>query len=140
MYKLWLFLHMTGLSIGAGTSIYISAVAHFADRYLDQAEARTLMPGVNAAISSVGKVGMVLLLVSGIMMAHSTGLAGLNHTFWLKMLLVAVILAYIVVMEMLARKLRTTGEHSIALRMKQLGIFGPLLGIGTVLVAVLVFN
>ena len=49
MYHLLLFLHFIGVAIGAGTGIYLLALTHHANRHLEQAEARTLIPGVAGA-------------------------------------------------------------------------------------------
>lgn len=140
MYTFWLFLHLVGVSIGAGTGIYLGAVARHAEKSLEQAEARTLMPGVAGALSRVGDVGLALLLASGIVMIYTRGTTGLTAMFGLKMGLVAAILVYIGLMKRWARQARTTGDRAAALRMKKVSVLGPQLGVLTILAAVLAFN
>jgi uncharacterized membrane protein SirB2 len=140
LYKTLLILHMVGLSIGAGTGIYIAAVARHATRNLDQAEARTLIPGVNGAISRVGSIGLALLLLSGIGMAAIVGPAALGTAFWIKMALVVLIVAFVGTMQHLSRRTRRSGDAGAAATMKRLGPVGPVLAVLTVIAAVGAFH
>jgi uncharacterized membrane protein len=140
LYKTLLILHMVGLSIGAGTGIYIAAVARHATRNLDQAEARTLIPGVNGAISKVGSVGLALLLVSGVGLALVMGPAALNAAFQIKMALVAMIIAFVGTMHYLAARTRRAGDVQAAQMMRKLGPLGPLLAVATLIAAVMAFH
>lgn len=140
MYTLWLFLHLVGVSIGAGTGVYLGAVVRHAEKNLEQAEARTLMPGIAGALSRVGDVGLGMLLVSGVMMVVTLGAAGMTSTFWLKMGLVAAIVVYVALMKRWARQVRTAGDVAAARRMKKVSVLGPPLGVLTILAAVLAFN
>ena len=97
MYDTLLFLHFVGVSIGAGTGIYMFALARHAARNLEQAEARTLMPGISATVSRVGDVGLLLLIISGLGMATIIGVGILSEMFIVKMLLVTVIIIFIII-------------------------------------------
>jgi len=50
MFDALLFVHMFGLSIGAGTGVYMLAVSRHAEANLEIAEARTLMPGITGTV------------------------------------------------------------------------------------------
>lgn len=140
MHTFWLFMHLTGVSIGAGTGIYMAAVAHYGNKNLEQAEARTLMPGIAGALSRVGDVGLALLLVSGVMMVFARGTANMTAAFWVKMVLVAAIVIYVMLIKRWARQARTTGNRMAAQRMNKVKVLGPPLGVLTILAAVLAFN
>jgi len=140
MYDLLLFLHFFGVAIGAGTGFYMLAVHKHAARNLDQAEARTIMPGIAAAISRVGTIGLTLLIISGVGMALIMGSAALTTWFVFKMLLVVLIVGFVVTMKRLAGRVQRNGDLQAASRMKKLGIAGPVLGTLTILVAVSVFH
>jgi len=139
MYSLLLIVHLIGVSIGAGTSVYMGALSRYAQRHLDQAEAKTLMPGISRALSAVGHIGLALMLISGLSMALMIGVAGLSQIFWVKMLLVAVIVSYVGTMNYWAAKVRR-GDPAYAVRMKKLSVFGPPLGIFTIAAAVMAFH
>ena len=130
---------MFGLSIGAGTSIYLAAVARHAARNLDQAESRTLIPGVNGAISKVGSIGLALLILSGLGMAEMMGLSALGTAFWIKMALVAAIVVYVGSMQVLARRVRG-GDLSAVTTMNTVKPAGPLLVLLTLTAAVVAFH
>ena len=140
LYKTLLVLHMIGLSIGAGTGIYIGAVARHAARNLDQAEARALLPGVNGALSLVGTAGLALLIVSGLGMAAFLGPAAMTPAFVLKMVFVALIVVFVGAMHRLARRARTANDSGAAATMRRLGPVGPLLAVVTVVAAVGAFH
>jgi hypothetical protein len=139
-YKILLVLHMIGLSIGAGTGVYIAAVTRHAARHLDQAEARALLPGVNGAISRVGSAGLALLIASGIGMAVILGPAAISRVFVLKMVLVALIVAYVATVHRLARRTRKSGDAGAAAAMRRIGPLGPVLGLLTLTAAVGAFH
>jgi hypothetical protein len=114
-------------------------------RNLDQAEARTLMPGVAGAISRVGHLGMLTLIVSGSGMSLMLGNSVLSPMFIFKMLLVVLIIVFVVVMRSLAALAQRSGDKSAAQLMhaqlmKKLGIAGPVLGVLTILAAVAAFH
>jgi uncharacterized membrane protein len=136
LYKILVVLHMCGLSIGAGTGVYIAAVARHAAHNLDQAEARVLIPGVNGAISLVGSIGLGLLIISGLGMVAIAG-GALGTMFWIKMVLVGLIVAFVGTMQVLMRR---ADDASAVATMKKLGPLGPLLAVLTVATAVGAFH
>lgn len=139
LYKTLLLLHMFGLTIGAGTGVYLAAVGRHAARHLEQAEARTLLPGVNGAISRVGSIGLGILILSGIgMMAILGGAPG--AAFWIKMALVAAIVIFVSTMQVLARRIRRAGDAGAAMQMKRLAPLGPVLAVLTIAAAVAAFH
>jgi len=140
LYKTLLLLHMFGLTIGAGTGIYLAAVGRHAARNLDQAEARTLIPGVNGAISKVGTVGLALLLASGIGLAMMMGPAVINTLFLVKMSLVAAIIVFVGTMQVLARRTRRAGDTAAAATLRKISPLGPVLAILTLVAAVGAFH
>jgi len=139
-FHLLLFTHLVGLSIGAGTGLYLGAVSGHAARNLEPSEARTLMPGIAAAISRVGTAGLVLLIASGVAMAWMLGSAALNAAFWWKMVFVAAIVVYVGTMQVLARRVRTAGDAGAARLMKRLAPLGPVLALATIAAAVAAFG
>jgi uncharacterized membrane protein len=139
MYDALLVLHLIGVSIGTGTGVYLAAVSRYSASNMEQAEARTLMPGIMGAISKVGNIGFGLLLISGILMVAMLNIAGLKEMFWLKMALVAVLIVYVGLMSSWGRRLKK-GDAAIALRMKKMSVLGPPLGILIIVCAVLAFH
>jgi uncharacterized membrane protein len=139
MYSLLLITHLIGLSISAGTSVYLGALSRYAQRHLDQTEAKTLMPGISGAVSAVGNIGLAILLLSGLAMAFIIGFSGLTTVFWVKMTLVAAIIGYVGVMNYWAAKVRR-GKPDYARRMKKLAVIGAPLGLFTIAAAVVAFH
>lgn len=135
-----LFLHFVGIAIGAGTGIYMLALSRHAAHHLDQAEARTLIPGVARAISGVGSIGLILLILSGIAMVAIMGGGVWSRLFVAKMVLVALIIAFLAVMNYLGRRAQVKGDTSARTLMKRLSALGPLLAGLTILTAVLAFH
>jgi uncharacterized membrane protein len=140
MFNALLILHFFGLSIGAGTSIYLLALARYATKNLEQAEARVLVPGIAGAISLVGNIGLVLLLGSGVSMIVMLGAGAMSAMFEVKMLLVALIVVFVATMNYLAHRVRHQQDNSAARLMQKLKFLGPLLGISTIMAAVLAFH
>jgi len=140
MFDTLLFLHFIGISIGAGTGIYMMALSRHAARNLDQAEARTLMPGVANTISGVGKLGLILLIASGITMTLIMGKSVWSGLFLTKMILVALLIVFLVVINKLARRVHVKGDMSAAQVMKKISVLGPMLAMLTIFTAVLAFH
>ena len=88
MHKLMLITHFLGLSIGAGTGIYMAALSSYAAKLPDKAAAKAVMLGPGGAVSSVGLVGLILLLLSGagyssiILRRIGHGPFGLSWSWW----------------------------------------------------------
>lgn len=140
MFDTLLFIHFIGIATGAGTGIYMMALSRHAARNLDQAEARTLMPGVANTITGVGKLGLILLIASGIIMALIMGKSVWTGMFVAKMVLVMLIIAFLVAMNTLARRVHGKGDMSAARVMKKIAVVGPTLAMLTIFTAVLAFH
>ncbi|MBI1424158.1 MAG: hypothetical protein GC149_11870 [Gammaproteobacteria bacterium] len=140
MFDTLLFLHFFGISIGAGTGIYMLALSRHAARNLDQAEARTLMPGVTNTISGVGKLGLLVLIVSGISMTVVMGKSAWSGMFLTKLILVALLVVFLLAMRQLVRRVQVKGDMSAAQLMKRIALLGPALGILIIFTAVLAFH
>lgn len=105
------------------------------------AEQRQGYFGVLAALSQVGKVAMVVLLITGplILWLKYGGLGGANVWFWVKMVLIVVLLASIIIGEINFKK-EQAGDKEAA---KLADIAHKVSGLafaGVVLAAVLAFN
>ena len=140
MFDTLLFLHFFGISIGAGTGIYMLALSRHAARNLDQAEARTLMPGVTNTISGVGKLGLLVLIVSGITMTVVMGKSVWSSIFLTKLILVVLLMLFLIAMNQLVRRVQVKGDMSAAQLMKKIAPVGPALGILIIFTAVLAFH
>ncbi len=145
MYEFTLILHFLGLSIGAGTSFYMLGLALHARRLKDPEAAKKVMLGAGAAISGVGLLGLLLLLVTGyfLLMQSAVELKTLNWAFWMKMAMVVAILIYTVMMKILAIKAkRREGDAGIAAmkKMKRFAPIGPFLAFLVISFAVLAFR
>jgi len=140
MYDTLLFLHFFGVAIGAGTGIYMLVLHRHAAKNLEQAEARTLMPGIARSISRVGNTGLLLLVVSGAGLVMMLGNNVLTAMFVFKMSLVALIIVFVVLMNRIGVFVQRTGDQSAMQIMKKLGMAGPVLGALTILAAVSAFH
>lgn len=141
MFKLLLITHFLGLSIGAGTGVYMAALSAYAGKIADKTEAKAVMLGPGGAISSVGTIGLAMLLLSGMgMVAVGGGVAQWGIAFWIKMALVGLIVVYVMSLKRLAARARLETTPNAAIAMKKLGPIGPMLAIFTVSAAVLAFK
>jgi len=140
MFDTLLFVHFVGLAIGAGTGIYVLALSRHAAVNMDQAEVRTLMPGVVRTISGVGTIGLLLMLLSGVAMVLLLGKPVWNQLFVTKMVLVALLVLFLAVMKHLGRRAQSGGDISARTLMKRIAALGPLLAGLTILAAVLTFH
>jgi len=140
MFDTLLFIHFIGIAIGAGTGIYMMAISRHATRNLDQAEARTLMPGIANTISGVGKLGLILLILSGITMVSLMGKSVWTGIFLTKLALVALLIVFLAVMNHLARRVHGKGDISAAQVMKKIAAVGPALAVLIIFTAVMAFH
>jgi hypothetical protein len=141
MYKLLLIAHFLGLSIGAGTGVYMAALSSYAGKLADKSEAKAVMLGPGGVISKVGTFGLGLLLLSGVGMVVGADVPmQWGFVFWLKMILVAMIIVYVASMRWLAARAKVETAPKAAFTMKRLGPLGPMLAMFTIGVAVLAFK
>ena len=137
MHKLMLITHFLGLSIGAGTGIYMAALSSYAAKLPDKA----VMLGPGGAVSSVGLVGLILLLLSGagmVFVDHIT--AHWAWAFRVKLVLVGLIVIYVTIMHHLGVRAKREMAPRAAFTMKKLGTIGPLLAVFTIIAAVMAFQ
>ena len=141
MFKTLLIFHFLGLSIGAGTGVYLAALSAHAAKLADKSAAKAVMLGPGGVISNVGTVGLVLLLISGV------GMVGLNNgviqwglAFWIKMALVVLLVVYVTLMKWLALRAKQETVPKAAFTMKKLGPIGPTLAVCAIGAAVLAFQ
>jgi uncharacterized membrane protein len=141
MYDVYLMVHFLGLAIGAGTPFYMAALAIHAEKTGDPAVVKQTMLGPGGAVSMVGAVGLVLLLVSGVLLLSELPSADqLQGTFKLKLTVVAIIVLYVGSMKFLAKKAkREEGMETMTL-IGKLGKLGPLLSLAVIALAVLTFH
>lgn len=141
MYNVLLTVHFLGLSIGAGTGVYLAALASYAARQCDRAKARELMLGAGGVVSAVGLAGLILLLVSGILMVLSVGgIDQFGTAFRWKMAAVAVLVVFVTAMKRLALQAKRESTPRAAIAMKKLGPVGPALAVLTIGLAVSAFH
>lgn len=145
MYDFILILHFLGLAMGAGTSFYMLGLSLHARRQKEREVAKQIILGPGAAVSGVGMIGLILLLVTGYLLLQQSGvdIATLNWAFWLKMVMVASIIFYTIMMKIFAiRAKRRKGEESDAAmkKMKRFAPIGPFLAFLVISFAVLAFR
>jgi len=145
MYDFTLILHFLGLAMGAGTSFYMLGLALHARRLKDPEAAKRVMLGPGAAVSGVGLLGLLLLLATGYLLLQqsATAIDNLNWAFWMKMVMVAAILFYTIMMKVFAIKAkRKEGEESTTAmkKMKRFAPIGPFLAFLVISFAVLAFR
>ena len=142
MYEFWIFLHFFGLAIGAGTPIYMMAIARQARKSGDPAVVKTAITTSGKAVTMVGAIGLTLLIISGVVMAGNLGpaITQLGLPFTLKMVGVVLIVIFLGTIKVLIRKAsQEEGMQSMGL-IRKIAPVGPLLSIGVILLAVLSFN
>lgn len=141
MHQLMLIMHFVGLSIGAGTGIYMAALSAYAAKLPDKAAAKAVMLGPGGAVSGVGVAGLTLLLLSGVGMVFVDNIAAQwDLAFRIKMLLVGLIIIHVANMYRLAARAKRETTPQAAFTMKKLGPLGPILGVLTIIAAVIAFK
>lgn len=133
--------HFIGLSIGAGTGIYMAALSAYAAKLQDKAAAKAVMPGPGGAVSGVGVTGLALLLLSGVGMVFIDNVAAQwDWAFRIKMVLVGLIIIHVANMHRLAARAKRETTPQAAFTMKKLAPLGPILGVLTIIAAVMAFQ
>lgn len=97
VFNLLLVTHLAAFAVGITTTIAMPVI--MARMPKAPPEARPLFGGIGARLSLNARIAFGVLLLTGIAMVYLRygGLDGLSPWFWLKMALVAVVLAAIVV-------------------------------------------
>ena len=142
MYELWVFLHFFGLAIGAGTPIYMMAMARQARKSGDPAVVKTVITGSGRAVTMVGAIGLTLMIISGILMAGAMGpaIGQLGPSFALKMLGVVLLVVFVGTIKVLIRKASQEEGMKFMGWIRKIAPIGPVLSIATIGLAVLTFN
>lgn len=133
--------HFFGLTISAGTGLYLAAMSRYAATHLPREQIKPLLLGPGGALSKVGNIGLAVMVVSGLAMAlTSGGPAAFNHYFWIKMSLVTLVVIYVGLMNYLSHKARHEEGSETLLRMKKLGPVGLTLAVLTLAASVMSFH
>jgi uncharacterized membrane protein len=143
MHSLWLILHFIGLAMGVGTGFAMFTLGA-ATRNLPPPERAAFMLRASA-LSQVGGIGLLLLIVSGFGLMYARGgpsaaLAWGGGMFHAKLTLVGILILLVGSMHVLMARVRRAGGGPLAARVAMLGQLTLLLGIGIVTLAVLAFR
>lgn len=141
MYDLLLMVHFFGLAIGAGTPFYMAAVGVHAEKSNDPSHIKAVMLGPGGAVSSVGTVGLLLLILSGtllLMLMDSIG--HLDWAFAAKVGLAVLTILYVALMKLLSRKAKHDEGMATMATIKKLGPIGLLLSLAIIVCSVLAFH
>jgi hypothetical protein len=134
-------LHFLGLTIGAGTGVYLAALARWTAKHRGPPAVRDIMLGPGKAISDVGTIGLLLLIATGVALVFGAGGFGaMPAAFWIKLALVALIVVFVGTMRALAVRARNESGPGTMLLMKKLGPLGLVLAVLTVGAAVAAFH
>jgi len=135
-----LILHYFAVAIGAGTAFYLGALAKYAAKSGDPAKIKETMLGAGGAISMIGSIGLVILLISGILLVSLYYSSGLGWAFYIKIALVLAIVVYVGTMKHLTKKARNEEGMKTMGTIKKLAPIGPVLSILVIVFAVLAFH
>jgi uncharacterized membrane protein len=134
-----LWLHFIGLALGGAASFGIPVVG---SRMQSAApETRPLLMGIMHGLSSVGRAGLGLLIVTGPLMLWLKvgGVDGISVWFWVKMVLVLLLIAGVIYSGILFKRLQG-GDVSVAPLMPRLGMANTAILVLIVLSAALTFG
>jgi hypothetical protein len=131
--------HLMGLALG-GAAGFGNAVVGQRLRAAGP-DARTHLFDVAHGLAKLGKIGMGLLIVTGLLLIwlQFGGVGAFSWVFWLKMALLVALIADIIVMGRLEARAEG-GDPSAMKHMPALGALSTLLLIGIVLCAVVAFG
>jgi len=134
-----LWLHFMGLAIGGAASFGIPVVG--SRMASAPPESRPLLLGITHGLSRVGRVGLGLLIVTGplLLWLKFNGGAGISFWFWIKMLLVLLLIAGVIYGGLLLKRLQG-GDMSVAPMMPRLGAANTVVLVLIVLCAALTFG
>ncbi|WP_029040065.1 hypothetical protein [Cucumibacter marinus] len=134
-----LWAHFVGLGMGVGAGMSGGVLGGFIASASD--ETRPKFWEIQAGISRLSKIGLVLLIVTGIILVFTKfgGIGEMPWAFWVKMVLVVVMLVLVGLAESAGKKARK-GDKQAAGQLKR---YGPATGVVSFLVilsAVVAFN
>jgi uncharacterized membrane protein len=134
-----LWLHFIGLALGGAASFGIPVVG---SRMMGAApETRPLLLGIVHGLSRVGRAGLGLLIVTGplLIWLKFGGVGEISGWFWVKMVLVLLLIAGIIYSGLLLKRLEG-GDASVAPRLPRLGMANTTVLVLIVLAAALTFG
>lgn len=141
MIDLLLIIHYIGLSIGAGTSVYLAALGVYASRTGEPATVKAIMLGGGGMLANVGLIGYLMLVVSGVLLIWVTGMGpALGWTFHAKMLFVLGIGIMIFYLRSLNKKARQEEGMVTLAKMKKMGPLVMTMALLTIIFAVMTFH
>ncbi len=138
-FKVVLWLHIMGLAMGLGGGMANSQIGPAIGSANN--ETRPGLWKLQHGVSRIAMIGLVLMLITGPLMVwmRYPDMSTLSHLFWLKMVLVVLLLAAIFTVTRAAGKAEK-GDLAAAKIMAIAGPISGLLSAATVLVAVLTFG
>jgi hypothetical protein len=137
--SLLFWLHLMGLALG-GASAFGNPVV--GSRLVASApEGRIALFPIAHGLSRLGKIGMSLLIITGLLMVwlRFGGPSGLSPWFWLKMALLVLLLVDIIYISRLEKRAEA-GDDQVLRSIPKFGALGVVLLLGIVLSAVLSFG
>lgn len=134
-----LWLHFIGLAVGGAAAFGIPVVGSRMQSVAP--EMRPTLLGITEGLSKVGRAGLGLLIITGPLMIWLKygGFGTVSFWFWIKMLLVVLLLAGVIYSGMLLKRLKS-GDASVAPMMPRLGMANTSILILIVLAAALTFG
>ncbi|HTF22258.1 MAG TPA: hypothetical protein VK658_29460 [Chryseolinea sp.] len=139
MREVMLFLHFIGLTMGLGTSFAHAFLGIATSKMSTEEAARFRLHSM--ALSKMGNIGIVLLIVSGLYLITPYWKVLPSLPLLIGKLVLAVVLAVLIAMINLLTKKAERGNAEVYLkRMEQLGKMTLLIGLIIVILAILIFH
>lgn len=145
MLDFWLILHFIGLALGVGTGFAMMRLG-FATRDMPPADRGAFMRRASA-LSQNGSIGLTLLIVSGIGLMLTRGVAMVmawgGPMFHIKLTLVVILVGVFGYMQVLIRKSRSADAAEAGAASARMAVVSKimlLLGVSIIVSAVLAFH
>ncbi len=136
-------LHFVGLSLGVGASFAMLALGLYA-RTLPAEERPKVLLGAGGAVSKNGSIGLGLLIVTGLgmffMRGPATVMAAGGPAFHAKLTLVVILSGVLGYSQVLRKKAREAGGGPALSKLPRAGAALLLLGVATIVAAVIAFQ
>jgi putative membrane protein len=138
-FKILLWLHLMGLIAGSGGGIANSAIGPAIGKA--GPETRPTLWMLSHAMSRTSMTGFGLLLFTGpiMLLLRYSSLSEIPHLFWVKMILVAVLMVTVTITVRSGKKAEA-GDMAAAARLRRIGPVNGILSLFTVGVAVFTFS
>ncbi|HEX4296760.1 MAG TPA: hypothetical protein VHZ56_01940 [Devosia sp.] len=137
--NLLFWLHLVGLGLGAVASFGLPVVGR--QMPTATAETRPTLFKVAHGLTTAGRAGFGLLIVTGPLLVWLKfgGSAGFTGWFWAKMVLVVLLLILVIVAGIMSKRAEG-GDIAAAKRMPMISVIGIVLFLGVILCAVFAFS